>query len=452
MKESAELLYSLYTDSFIELVNSEEFYSLFMNAVKSGTGEFSLAQRYTENKVDVKWVEAIEEAIIPLDNIVRNPRRFIEQVEEIVPIEQARRITQESIRHLAQHTSMIAKVEDDGMVTPDRILNIYKEESFATYENRFIYTLLQNLQYFIDKRLKAMQEARVQAISRVSMNNQFQVGKEKLQYSMSMTSTHQLERDKSDLEIDADTSRMDMLTRIERLRKILYDFQASPLINALKGCTLVKPPIMRTNVLLKNPDFKQAMKLWQFIETYRDAGFAVELVENEELPSENYMAQLYSILAVNYCLLNHHTKTNEELELTANIKKEHKPLLIRKTIEEYVNDISFDIDNIQKIFVHEIKRSSKKRQEDEEKIKRIIDRALLSEHNRKEKIKEEQKLLAEKEKQRKLKEAERLKLLKQKEKAKLEKKKKREREKLKRSQQKEREKLKQKQLQQKKKV
>ena len=101
------------------------------------------------NIIDVKWVTAIEECIIPIDNIIRNPMRFIKEEEEIVPIEQTRKISQASIRHLAQHTNMISKVDYDGSVTPNKILNIHKEETFATYENRFIYTLVKRLENFI---------------------------------------------------------------------------------------------------------------------------------------------------------------------------------------------------------------------------------------------------------------------------------------------------------------
>lgn len=322
MNESAELIYSLYTEDFISLIQSEDFYTFFIKAIKSGKNELSLSQRYTENQIDSKWVEAIEAAIIPLDTIIRNPRRYIEQVEEIVPIEQARKITQESIRHLAQHTNMIAKVDKNGFVTPNQILNIYKEESFNTYENRFIYTLLINLQYFIDKRLRVMLDAKVQSVSKVTMANEFEMGKENLQYSMQMQSTAMIDHVVETVDIHADTTKLDMMTRVERIRKILYDFGASQLIKELKGCTLVKPPIMRTNVLLKNPDFKQAMALWQFIETYRDSGYSVELIENNDLPSEDYKGQLYSVLALNYCLLKRHTKTKEETDMSVPIKKE----------------------------------------------------------------------------------------------------------------------------------
>lgn len=37
----------------------------------------------------------------------------------------------------------------------------------------------------------------------------------------------------------------------------------------------MRPPIQRTNVILKNQDFKKALMLWQFIETYDKTGFEV---------------------------------------------------------------------------------------------------------------------------------------------------------------------------------
>ena len=60
------------------------------------------------------------------------------------------------------------------------------------------------------------------------------------------------------------------MQRVERLRRILYDFQSSPLIKSLAGTALIRPPIVKTNVILKNPNFKKAVELWQFIERYNE--------------------------------------------------------------------------------------------------------------------------------------------------------------------------------------
>ena len=94
---------------------------------------------------DIEWIEKMEETIPYLDNILRSPNRFIINEEEIVKIERARKITVDSIKHLSKNTNFIQSIDKKtGDVKPSKILNINKEESYDTYENRLIYTLIQN--------------------------------------------------------------------------------------------------------------------------------------------------------------------------------------------------------------------------------------------------------------------------------------------------------------------
>ena len=60
---------------------------------------------------DYSWISKIEDTLVYLDNIIRNPKRFIMQEEEVVPVEKAKKISQETIKHLAQHTDLIQDVE-----------------------------------------------------------------------------------------------------------------------------------------------------------------------------------------------------------------------------------------------------------------------------------------------------------------------------------------------------
>ena len=413
-----ELLYNIYTQDFISLVRSEEFYTEFMNKARSGNSEVSYMHRFIDKQIDLTWVEAIEEAIIPLDNIIRNPRRFIVQEEEIVNIELARKISPESIRHLAQHTNMIAKVEDDT-VTPNRILNIFKEESFETYENRFIYTLLINLQYFISKRLKAIEDCvDGNNVTSILFKDNFTIGRENVKCSFEMTIDSPGFKMEGDL-LDVDPQKLSKFQRIERIKKILYDFQNSPLIKALTGTTLVRPPIMRTNVLQKNPDFKKAKALWDFIETYRDAGFNVEVTDTNEIPCEEYLADLYGNMLLNYSLLKHYIGSEGEYEPQKR-QKIITPKIIERTFVDVLDDLTFDIDVIKKIFDEQVAKSTKKRQKQEKEILSVIDLALKTEKERrdaierarlaelerekaeKQRIKDEQKRRLEEEKQAKL--------------------------------------------------
>ena len=155
MGTSFEELYSEYTNASLPIFTGDEYYGDMLDAMEGGKHEISLFNRFFEKKIDLKWVEAIEACTVALDTIVRNPRKFIVQEEEIVPIERARKITAESVRHLAQHTNMIARVDGDR-VTPSQILNVFREESFEIYENRFIFTLLRNLRHFIDTRYNVL--------------------------------------------------------------------------------------------------------------------------------------------------------------------------------------------------------------------------------------------------------------------------------------------------------
>lgn len=84
---------------------------------------------------DTEWIEIMEETVPYIDNILRNPNRFIVNEEEIVKIELARKITVESIKHLSKNTNLIQDYDKKtGDVRPSKILNINKEENYDTYE------------------------------------------------------------------------------------------------------------------------------------------------------------------------------------------------------------------------------------------------------------------------------------------------------------------------------
>ena len=379
MSKTNEELYFELKEKMLDAIESEEFYNIFNNSIRSGKNNFSLYQRYMNSVIDIKWVEKIEESLVALDNIIRNPQRFIKQTEEVIPIEQVKRVSENSIRHLAQNTSLIAKIDNKGFITPSKLLNIQKDETFETYENRFIYTLLLHLQYFIDKRLKALHDARVKSEYKIEMENEFVIGDEKIEYQLSMTSTEKTEKKSDEIDLNADTSQMDATRRVERLIQIMYDFQNSQLIKSLRGTTLVKPPIMRTNVILKNPNFKKALELWQYIETYYDAGVSIELVENEVVPSEEYINDLFTSTLINYCLFNHHIKPTKQMATKSPALKKFKPNFVKHIVKDYLEDLQVDVDIVEKVFVDQIKRATAKRKATDKAIAKAIDNAIEKE-------------------------------------------------------------------------
>ncbi len=378
-----EKMYDRFTDGFLGDLRADEFFAYFMNAIKSGERNVYLYEKYVERNVDLRWVEMIESTIIPLDTIIRNPRRFIKNEEEILPIEMVKTVTTESIRHLAQHTNMIAMVKDDE-VTPQRMLNIHKEESFETYENRFIYTLLHKLQYFLDKRLQAlMSRVGSQDVREFRVDGNFDTGRDQISYKIEFSyTTPHINLAEEDLKINADVSQLSSMQRVERIRRILYDFMGSYLIKTLEGCALVRPPLTMTNVLTKNQDFKKAVELWMFIERYEDQGFNVSEVEREAVPTEKYLDEMLSLVALQYVISKNNSGRTEETDDYMARRKEILPNIVRRDIDKIIDNYDLELDEIKRIFIERAEEAKKVKYDDASKVESVLSRAMTLEHTR----------------------------------------------------------------------
>ena len=387
--EKVSELYGEYQLMMKSLVEGDDYYRHLMEAISAGNNKFSLFNRYFEKKIDLRWVDAIERCIIPLDTIIRNPRKFIVQEEEIVPIERARKITAESVRHLAQHTSMIARVDGDR-VTPSQILNVFREESFEIYENRFIFTLLKNLQRFVDQRYDVLFSLDSdESMASMKMSSDIENGREQITYRLEISTKSSDEHSDGDIK---DTKDATAFERIERIKRIVNEFAHSAFMRDLQGCTPVRPPIMRTNVISKDVNFRACLDLWQFISAYNEVGYEIIAKETDEMVSDEYRDDLYRIFTTNYMLLKNNTVEEENIQ--GKIRQRRvKPKMLKRLAEELVLNYDMEEVEIRKVFVDELKRVSKKKIAGEQKIHDAIARALEAENARKAEI--EAKRLAE---------------------------------------------------------
>lgn len=261
-------VYLQYAKKIVSVLSGDEFYHQFKKRVDEGMADFKLVKKRLIQDISIDWIATIEDCLPNLDNIVRNPRRFIVQEEDIVDVSLARAISTESIKHLAQHTNMISKVEDDGTVTPNRILNITKEESFEIYENRFIFTLLLKLKDFVSMRYDKIKKASAtQDVLQLNVDSKFNLPSKKVTYRTEYMA--QLSFDEI-MRLDNDT--LEKIERIAKIDRIVTDFLSSSFAKSMRNSAPVRPPITRTNVILKEPNFKKALTLWQFIETYQATG------------------------------------------------------------------------------------------------------------------------------------------------------------------------------------
>lgn len=262
--------YNKYLKKINEMLKDDPFYKEALEGINSGDSDFRIVQKINKKVFDLEWVDFIEEVLPSLDEIVRNPRKFIVVEEDIIDISLAKSISVESVRHLAQHTNFIANVDGDD-VTPSRILNTSKEESYEVYENRFIYTLLKKLSQFINTRYEAISKTINDSDQiQILIESDYKVGNAPLSFKLDsiakMTFDEAMELNKEGLT---------PVERVVRMRQIVNGFMSSAFAKSMVSSALVRPPITRTNVIKKNPAYKKALELWGFIETYDKKGFDI---------------------------------------------------------------------------------------------------------------------------------------------------------------------------------
>lgn len=240
--------------------------------------------------LDTEWLEIIEGTVQYIDNIFRKPNRFIINDEEVVKIEQAKKVTVETIKHLSKNTNFIQTIDEvTGDVTPAKLLNITKEESYDTYENRLIYTLVQNIRFFIKRRKEELLNTLVAGEDNQQNNNSkylqynatSKVNDEKVNVNMNLN---------SDIDSGGGTTKEKVQKILERIevveRKLDSACDSEPYkVIDKQHITLVREPIRKTNVVLKNVNFQYAMKLWSYLRDNFDIGLAEE--EDHQNYSDN---------------------------------------------------------------------------------------------------------------------------------------------------------------------
>ena len=242
---------------------------------------------------DIEWIEKMEETIPYIDNILRAPNRFIVNEEEIVKIELARKITVDSIKHLSRNTNLIQSIDKKtGDVRPSKILNINKEENYNTYENRLIYTLIQNMKLFVNSRKETL-EKELQNEKKDNKQIEYTGSSknlgENIEINLSLNSSLDNEKEKN----KEDTR--EILEKINILEERITDLTSSEVYKIIDRLhiTLVREPIKKTNVILKNVNFQYAMKLWNYLrDNFEDK--TTQINEEQDYTDDGELKQLFN--------------------------------------------------------------------------------------------------------------------------------------------------------------
>lgn len=154
---------------------------------------------------------------------------------------------------------------------------IDEQESFAVYENRVLLTLIHKALMFVDDKYSKMKDVPNDSYNNITINRHLELNQRKLDFSVNYVNENH-ESLAEDLDVE-DIESLSDFDRIRRIRQGLNECLATPLMKEIAKEPQVKPPLTQTNLLKENPNFKKAVELWSFLDTYKKQGF--ELVGEE---------------------------------------------------------------------------------------------------------------------------------------------------------------------------
>lgn len=273
---------------------------------REGIGTVEVKKRWMLKAIDETWVTMIEDTIPSIDVIIRHPGKLLEENEELRAVEQVRRVTPRSVQHLSQHTDLINEIRPDGSVVPSKLLNVYQDETVLTYENRFLNTLINRLYAFVCLRVDAAEECGTdEKLSSLSFEQPFADGDVHGKVSLRIELS---EKPNENEVVKNYVYSGDLWKRVLRVKSLVTSYMTSPFAQMM-GKNFVRPPVMRTNLLLKNVDFRRCLTLWEFLESYENLGYETLVKEETETISDACVRAYDETFAEQYLLFEKHLGT-----------------------------------------------------------------------------------------------------------------------------------------------
>lgn len=234
----------------------------FLNKLES---DMYFDSNFTGELLAFEWVEKLESACPYLDIIVRNPKLTLIKEENVTLIEKSKRIEVSSIKDLAKHTERINRYDKmTESVEPKKILDIRNEETFNTYENRLLYTVIKMMDKFVYKKELLLKDFELKDNKTLEYSGSTTTSLDKVNIELKITSTSL----PSGLVDNSIKNKLkEIKKRIKRIKEYLSSWDRSPMIKELTNLNihLMKPPIRKTNVILKNPNFQIAMQIYEYL-------------------------------------------------------------------------------------------------------------------------------------------------------------------------------------------
>ena len=251
----------------------DDYGSYLLSRVKGGK-KVVFNKTLTEIRdFDLYFLDVIESVYPAIIKIMKDPKRTIRYEEEIVAVEKARKVNSTTVKHLSSHTHLIKEITEHGDVVPSKVLTTFTEDELGIYENRFIKSLVKRIEIFLERRYDVMKVSLDSFVTnKLNVSNEFLASGQQIKVSVDVEI-------KDDLNENKEKSK-EQFNRLLEIRKMIKGLKSTEFMRTLAKAKEVLPPIMKTNIIMHNPDFKMCYNLWLYLD--KVDGIATNVESNEK--------------------------------------------------------------------------------------------------------------------------------------------------------------------------
>lgn len=315
-KYDIELFYHLLTQFIDDLEEETDFPNHYYQSALLGSEHLRNTHELTLKKYDGRWIGIIESYFHSIDKITRNLKSVLRYDEETVIVEKARKTDSDTIRHLAANTHFIREIKPNNEVIPEKLLVKQPEIEYGIYENRFIKTLIKKLVFFVDRRIKELREAVLATQeSAIDYSSKFNYSASTYDINISIKETNLTEGGNVEKHNKA------LLVRAERLNELLNKMSRSNFMKQMTMYKDVRSPIMKTQIILKNTDYKNCYMLWVYLEQQQSVTTYDEIKTESLIPLSPLFKKSLSQASM-YILSSFQSASLSKEEILEKLKKE----------------------------------------------------------------------------------------------------------------------------------
>ena len=280
------------------LLNNDKNALEIFKQISAGHNTYVRVTRKEDSYFDINWIKNIEDTLPHLEKIIEHPKITTKTTNSVVPLELCKKVNSETVRHLASHSQYVKSVDKNGNVIPEKLLNVFTEDEYNTYENRMIATLIRHLIIFIGKRYEYLSKnSELVNVETLYVKNVSYVNNCHLEVETKIKfSRDTVDRDGNDIK--------SYLSRIEYMKNLVNTFNHTEFMSNFSKVRDVHNPLLRTNIIRKNPDYHACAQLFTFINSYNKIGINFIVHEDFKKMSRDEEKYLGSLSVLNFLSMN----------------------------------------------------------------------------------------------------------------------------------------------------